>query len=119
MSPAGDEDLRRLFEERSASDEEKAPPFRIFLGRRRPDARTARIRPARLVAASAAILAVAVSLALFLRRPQPDIGIGEWKAPTDFLLETPYTDLLDTTPALLEAVPDYAPLLATEKGTTS
>ena len=62
---------------------------------------------------------LAVSLALFVRRPQPDIGIGEWKGPTDFLLEAPYPDLLDTTPVLLEAVPDYAPLLATEKGTTS
>jgi len=119
MSPAGDEDLRRLFEERRMSDEEKAPPFRIIFGRRRPDARTVRIRPARLVAAAAAILAVAVSVSLFHRRPQPDIDIGEWKAPTDFLLEASYQDLLETTPALLEAVPDYAPLLATEKGTTS
>ena len=119
MSPAGDEDLRSLFEERRTSDEEKAPPFRIFLGRRRPDARAARIRPARLVAAAAAILAVAVSMSLFHRRPRSDVGIGEWKAPTDFLLEASYPDLLDTTPVLPEAVPDYAPLLATEKGTTS
>lgn len=119
MSPAGDEDLRRLFEERRASDEEKAPPFRIVFGRRRPGARAARIRLARFVAAAAAILAVAISVSLFHRRPQPDIGIGEWKAPTDFLLEASYPDLLDTTPVLLEAVPDYAPLLATEKGTTS
>jgi hypothetical protein len=119
MSPAGDEDLRRFFEERRTSGEEKAPPFRTFLGRRRPDARTAWIRPARLIAAAAAILAVAVSVSLVHRRPRPDIGVGEWKAPTDFLLEASYPDLLDTTPVLLEAVPDYAPLLATEKGTTS
>jgi hypothetical protein len=119
MSPAGDEDLRRLFQERRTSDEEKAPPFRSFFGRRRPDARAAWIRPARLVAAAAATLAVAVSVALLHRRPQPAIGIGEWKAPTDFLLEASYPELIDTTPVLPEAVPDYAPLLATEKGTTS
>jgi hypothetical protein len=119
MSPAGDEDLRRLFEERRISDEKRVLPFRIFFGRRRPDAHIARIRPARLVAATAAILAVAVSVSLFHRRAKPDIGIGEWKAPTDFLLEASYSDLLDTTPVLPEAVPDYAPLLATEKGTTS
>lgn len=119
MSPAGDEDLRRLFEERRTSGEMKAPPFRKFLERRRSGAPRAWTGPPRLVMAAAAIFAFAVSLALFVRRPQPDIGIGEWKAPTDFLLEAPYTDLLDTTPVLLEAVPDYAPLLATEKGTTS
>lgn len=119
MSPAGDEDLRHLFQERRTSSEEKAPPFRKPVERGRSVARPARIRPARLVAAAAAILAVAALVALFHRRPQPDVGIGEWKAPTDFLLEASYPDLLDTTPVLLEAVPDYAPLLATEKGTTS
>ncbi|MGZ5380640.1 MAG: hypothetical protein ACXWFQ_02160 [Thermoanaerobaculia bacterium] len=118
MSPVGDEDLRRLFEERWTSAEEKAPPFRKLLERGRSDARPARVGPVRFVAAAAAILALAASVALF-RRPQPAIPIEDWKAPTDFLLEAPYPDLLDTKPALLEAVPDYSPLLATEKGTTS
>jgi hypothetical protein len=119
MSPAGDEDLRRLFEERRTSGEVKAPPFRKLLERGRSGARPARIGLPGLVMAAAAIFAIAVSLALLHRRPQPDIGIGEWKAPTDFLLETSYPDLLDTTPVLLEAVPDYAPLLAIGKGATS
>jgi hypothetical protein len=119
MSPAGDEDLRRLFEERRTSGEEKAPPFRGFLERGRSDGtRPARIRLAGLVTAAAAILALAVSLTLFHRRPPLAIPIEEWKAPTDFLLEASYPDLLDTMPAPPEAVPDYSLLLATEKGTT-
>lgn len=117
MSPIGDEDLRRLFEERRTSGEENAPPFRRFLERGRSGARPARIGLPRLVMAAAAVFLFAVSLALFHRRPQPDIG--EWKAPTDVLLEVSYPDLLDTTPVLLEAVPDYAPLLASGKGATS
>ncbi|MCM3874868.1 MAG: hypothetical protein NEA02_00465 [Thermoanaerobaculia bacterium] len=116
MSPVGDEDLRRLFEERRISDEEKAPPFRMLLTRGRSGPRLAPIGPARLVAAAAAILAVAVSLSLFRR--QPAVRVGDWKAPTDFLLEAPYPGLLDSTPTLPEAVPDYSLLLATEKGTT-
>jgi len=119
MSPAGDEDLRRLFGERRASDEEKAPPFRNVLERGRSGARATRMGRARLIMAAAAVLIFAVSLALFHRRPQPEIRIGDWRAPTDFLLEASYPDLFDTTPALLEAVPDYAPLLANEKGKTS
>lgn len=118
MSPTGDEDLRQLFEERRTSREEKAPPFRKVLERGGSAARLNRIGAGRLVMAAAAIVALAVSLTL-LRRTSPDIRIGDWKAPTDFLLEASYPDLLDTTPALLEAVPDYSSLLATEKGTTS
>jgi hypothetical protein len=117
MSPVGDDDLRRLFEERRTSSEEKAPPFHDLVERGRSVPRPARIGFPTLAAAGSAIVAVAISLALFHRRPEPAIGIGEWKAPTDFLLDASYPDLLDTTPALLEAVPDYAPLLATQKGT--
>jgi hypothetical protein len=117
MSPLGDEDLRGLFEERRTLDEEKAPQFRKVLERGRSGARPAGIGPVRLVTAAAAIVALAVSVAL-LQRPQPAIRIEDWKAPTDFLLEAPYPDLLDTMPALPEAVPDYSRLLATEKGTT-
>ncbi len=101
------------------SDEKEAPPFRGLLESQRSGARPARRVVPRLVVAAAAIFVVALSLALFSRRPRPDIDIGEWKAPTDFLLEASYPDLFDTTPPLLEAVPDYAPLLKTEKGSTS
>lgn len=119
MSPVGDEGLRRLFEERRTSNEEKAPPFPRFLERGRSGARPARIGPASLVTAAAAIFALAVSVALLYRRPQPATRIEDWKAPTDFLLEASYPDLLDTTPVLPEAVPDYSPLLAKEKGSKS
>lgn len=118
MSPAGEEDLRRLFEERRTTAEEKAPSFRRLLERGRSGARRARIGPPGFVAAAAATLALAVSLALFHRGPQPAIRLEEWKAPTDFLLDVSYPNLLDTTPAPPEAVPDYSQLLATEKGTT-
>lgn len=120
MSPISDEELRRLFEERRTSGERKAPRFRAVPERGRSGGtRAARVGIAGLVMAAAAILVFAVSLALLHRRPEAEVHIGEWKAPTDFLLEASYPELLDTTPALLEAVPDYAPLLATEKGTTS
>jgi hypothetical protein len=119
MSPVGDEDLRRLLEERRTTNEEQAPPFRKLLERGRSGARPARIGPAGLVTAAAATLALAVSLALLHRRPQPATRIEDWKAPTDFLLEASYPDLLDTTPVLPEAVPDYSPLLAKEKGSKS
>lgn len=118
MRPVGDEDLRRLFEERRTTDEEKAPPFRKLLERGRSGARRARIGPAGLVTAAAATVALAGSLALLHRRPQPAISIEEWRAPTDFLLDASYPNVLDTTPAPPEAVPDYSLLLATEKGTT-
>jgi hypothetical protein len=119
VSPVSDEDLRRLFEERRMSGEEKAPPFRGLAERPRSGARPARNAFPKLLMAATALLAIAVTFALFHTRPQPDVAIWEWKAPTDFLLEASYPDLLDTTPALLEAVPDYAPLLETKKGTTS
>jgi hypothetical protein len=119
MSPAGDEDLRRLFGERRTSGEAEAPPFRMFLERGRSGAARPRIGLPRLLVAASAILAFAALLGLLLRRPQPDVRIGEWKAPTDFLLEAPYPGLLETTPVLLEKVPDYAPLLASGKGSTS
>lgn len=119
MSPAGDEDLRRLFGERRTSDEAKAPPFRRLLERGRSGAARPRIGLPRLLMAAAGIFAFAALLGLLLRRPKPDVRIGEWKAPTDFLLEAPYPDLFETTPVLLERVPDYAPLLASGKGSTS
>ena len=118
MSPVGDEDLRRLFEKRRTVDEEKAPPFRKLLERGRSGARPARIGPAGLVTAAAAALALAVSLALLHRTPPPAVRIEDWRAPTDFLLDVSYPNLLDTTPVPPEAVPDYSLLLATEKGTT-
>ncbi len=44
-----------------------------------------------------------------------------WKAPTDFLLRTPGGELLDSTPAVPEPVPDYSSLepVRTKKGAQS
>lgn len=119
MSPVGDEDLRRLFGDSRASREDAAPPFHELVERGRSRTGPARVRLPGLVLTATAILVFAASLALLHRRPQPGTGIWEWKAPTDFLLETSYPDLLDATPAVLEAMPDYAPLLANEKGPMS
>jgi hypothetical protein len=117
MTGSGDDDLRRLFDEARRADEEKAPPFRIVLGRPGSRARVERI-PLGILAAAAAILAFAVSLALFRPEPPAPIRIADWRSPTDFLLAPPYPDLFGSPPSLPEPVPDYSPLLASQKGVT-
>jgi hypothetical protein len=56
------------------------------------------------VAAACALIVVAAILSLRSERPNRDevsmVSITEWKAPTDFLLETPGREILQTVPEI-------------------
>jgi hypothetical protein len=96
-----DDMLRRRFAVLRREEEEHAPAFgRLWRGR--PHARR---RQTRWIAAAASALIVLLAL-LWIRSVQrrPDdktvASITEWKAPTDFLLETPGRELLRTVPEI-------------------
>ncbi len=111
MTP--DDDLRRLYVGSRRADEAEAPPFRDVLGR---PPRRVRGGAGRALAAVAALVLLVAGARLLSRAPEPArTDAGAWTAPTDFLLESPYAGLWDTTPALVEPVPDYSPLLRDEK----
>jgi len=100
-----DDDLRARFAALRKEEEAQAPEFgvaprRAYYGRRRS--------LGQLIAATVCGLTV-VAAVFWLRsafqKPQPEPGrfvasVLEWKAPTDFLLETPGRELLRTVPAI-------------------
>jgi hypothetical protein len=104
-----DTELRRLFRELARTDETSAPSFRELRARARAsDLGGRRNRSARLVAALALVGALAVALSLLFppRGERPgevvtgSLSLSSWSAPTDFLLETPGRELLDSTPRI-------------------
>jgi hypothetical protein len=106
-----DETLRGQFAALRREDEQSVPGFaglwRVRPGRVRPG----RVRPRSSrrwdcwLAAAACVVVILAGL-LWLRSVQPGsnvertVSITEWKAPTDFLLETPGRELLRTVPRL-------------------
>src|SRR5262249_49464077 len=97
----GDEQLRRRFGDLRREDEWRAPQFAaLWRSRQRK-----RQRLSRWFAAGASAVLVLAGL-LWLRSVQhgpenaPAASITAWKAPTDFLLETPGRELLRTVPAI-------------------
>ena len=85
--------LRNAFGELVAVERPSAPPFR-------PRARVERapLIVWRAVATAMLALVVITTFGVLLHtapRPVPSV---EWKAPTDFLLRMPQSDLLQTTP---------------------
>jgi hypothetical protein len=113
-----DRELARLLAELRRSDEASAPGFRNVLAR--PRARPRRLRLSLLRIATAVVLLGLIGAAIRLaRRPSPEIrleaaarAIAEWKAPTDSLLHTPRSALLDSIPQLATPVPNYSTLEA-------
>lgn len=113
-----DSDLRRLFREAREADEASAPAFEKI---RRAVPRHATDRQWRwgLVALPAAA-ALALAVTLLFRQAGPEKPgeavrteanvptLDEWTAPTDFLLETPGSELLGSTPHIGEAIPDLS-----------
>ncbi len=101
-----DHDLKNAFAELRRADSARAPDFesvRKQLGPRR------RLFPARfLVLAAAAGLAILFAVSRFgdggNDRPTDvvrlDLARAKWVSPTDFLLDTPNSDLLRTVPRL-------------------
>lgn len=111
-----DDMLRRHFAVLRREEEQHAPEFgRLWHGRA-----DARRRQTRWFIAAACVLVALLAL-VWIRSAQrrPDdktvASITEWKAPTDFLLETPGRELLRTVPEIGQwsaytAMPGATPL---------
>ena len=97
-----DDRLRSALSEQRRRDEMLAPGFQSLLQRARPQARKGPLAAGLVVAA----LLLVVGLALWSHprgHPSPPPGQGavfleQWKAPTDFLLETPGSALWTSSP---------------------
>lgn len=116
-----DERLRDLFREADRAQRAGAPPFAGLLrvSRQRPR-RTYRL--ALLAAAASILLAGLVMHSLRDGRPAaspPDSFYSSvrWEGPTDFLLETPGKEILDTTPRFGAPAPPEDGSPEPEKGT--
>ena len=96
------DDLRDAFHELRAEEQRHAPPFRASVERRpssAADGRDAR----RYTYAVAMLMLLMIGAAMLIRRQPPARpplrhSISTWKAPTDFLLQTPGSKLLRTVP---------------------
>jgi len=104
--PDPDRDLRELFAASRRQEAAQAPPFDRLWQRARAAARSAPARAARRLgyaAAAAGVLAAALLLwrpVFHETEPALEASILAWRAPTDFLLETPGAELLSTVPKL-------------------
>jgi hypothetical protein len=85
-----DDQLHDAFAELRRVETARTPPFRM-LGRQEQ-------RPY-LRFAFAVVLLIVLAIVMVPRRP-PAPSISEWKAPTDFLLQTPGRELLASLPDL-------------------
>ncbi len=97
-----DKDLRERFAALRREDEAQAPDFVVLTARRRPRS------VGKFVGVAAFVVAIVVGVILLRpvpRKPEQGTGgniasIAEWKAPTDFLLETPGRELLRSVPTI-------------------
>jgi hypothetical protein len=84
-----DEQLRGAFAELRRAETAHVPSFRLRARARRPYLRFA----------FAIVLLIALAVVMIPRRaPQP--SLSAWRAPTDFLLQTPGRELLHSVPDL-------------------
>lgn len=100
-----DPELRRRFEELRSEEARFIPRFD-------PNAKPrARIMPARLAAAAAGLVVVFLGIGVGLRDRDPKVtfdhadrlavrSVASWQSPTDFLLRTPGSDLISTSPTI-------------------
>jgi hypothetical protein len=110
-----DRDLRDAFAELRESDLRSTPRYQCGgrLARRSGErgGRGAR-RHKGLAIAATLLLVVTISVAYLIRRPQTpeqvvtSKAISTWRAPTDFLLRTPGSDLTSSVPAILPQLPN-------------
>jgi hypothetical protein len=92
-----DDDLRARFATMRSSDGERVPAFERFTARRRvPTRRIA----ARIALAALALFVVGVSTYRAMRPAEPahQVTLAQWRAPTDFLLRTPGSELITSSP---------------------
>ena len=101
--------LREAFDEIRRADAERTPPFSRMW--RAPHSTAAVRRPLVWIAAAALLLLIAATM-LVRRPPRPvnlvSIPPMEWKAPTDFLLDTPGSSLSRSVPQLQPPIPNYS-----------
>lgn len=103
--------LRGLLAEGHRSTRRRTPAFAALWSRAVAEMRSppeARRRGLALAAAAAALLALATTVTLWRARPQDPVEVeramqiaatvSEWRAPLDFLLETPGREWLESTP---------------------
>lgn len=96
-------DLRQAFAALRREDAKEAPTFDALVAR--TPLRRGRRGLVPLLGGLAAVSAVAVVLVVAAGRrpgpaPPPAASIGQWIAPTDFLLRTPGYEILQTTPLI-------------------
>lgn len=113
-----DQDLRERFAALRSEEAAEAPEF-VLLGSGAVHSRPRRSGYIRVtVAAGVVLIAVLIALRLTPRKPEPNTtsvaSLTEWKAPTDFLLETPGRELLETVP-VIGAWPDSSTISAPGK----
>lgn len=106
MTDDGDRDLRERFTGLRAGDGARLRSFRATVATGR--ARTPKPRRRLVVAAAGAAVVLTVAVAVWTARPEPpepfaitlDLSATRWHAPSDFLLETPWRDLLREVPRI-------------------
>jgi hypothetical protein len=86
-----DDRLRDAFAELRRTETARVPAFRPALGRRG--------RRPYIQLAFAVVLLIVLAVVMIPRRP-PRPSISAWRAPTDFLLQTPGRELLNSVPDL-------------------
>lgn len=101
-----DADMRAAFTAVRNADAVGAPPFEAVLALARRDTHRRRPWLVPALTGSVAAAALAVAIVAVMHRPEPrvppPVSIEEWTAPTDFLLETPGRELLETVPRIGE-----------------
>ena len=109
-----------VLEQVRKADESSAPPFHVTLTSAR-DGRASRRSPIGPVLAAATLLLVLVGLAVFQSKHPPasrppvpapsstKASLESWQSPTDYLLETPGSELLRGLPRLTEPLPANLP----------
>ena len=113
-----DRDLRALFQRLREKDVAAAPAFTRVIAGTHPEARKVRIRPRIAIAVAATVVLVAGTLAVVYDGgtkgdDAPDLLSGlttsVWRAPTDFLLDLPQSELTRTVPTFGAPLPGLTP----------
>lgn len=103
-----DRDLKERFAALHRDDASHAPDFAATLRKTPGGGRTIWLRP---VLAAALFVVVGLAALRFYSRPHVEstAPITEWKSPTDFLLQTPGHELLESVPQIGEWKPGEWP----------
>ena len=93
-----DNSLRTAFAELRRAEADHVPPFRAPVTS--PWGEVAAKRRVRGFAFAAIVLLIAIGVAIFPRHPKQQPSLSAWRAPTDFLLQTPGRELVQSVPDL-------------------